>query len=80
MALGVALEFALAADVLRDAMAPSWDETGKLAAIAALRTVLNFFLQREVADEAAARRHGGGAPARRGVSPARPHTGHAVLR
>ena len=37
---------------------PSWDEIGKLAAIAALRTILNFFLQREIADEAARRRRG----------------------
>ena len=56
--LAVALEFALAADILRTAIAPSWDEIGKLAAIAALRTVLNFFLQREIADEAARRRRG----------------------
>ena len=56
--LAVALEFALAADILRTAIAPSWDEIGKLAAIAALRTILNFFLQREIADEAARRRRG----------------------
>ncbi len=46
--LMLALEFALAADILRTAIAPGWDEIGKLAAIAALRTVLNFFLQREM--------------------------------
>jgi uncharacterized membrane protein len=51
--LALALEFALAADILRTAIAPSWDDIGKLAAIAALRTLLNFFLQREI--EAAAR-------------------------
>jgi uncharacterized membrane protein len=51
--LAVALEFTLAADILRTAIAPSWEEIGKLAAIAALRTLLNFFLQREI--EAAAR-------------------------
>lgn len=56
--LAVALEFALAADILRTAIAPSWDEIGKLASIAALRTILNFFLQREIADEAARRRRG----------------------
>ena len=42
--LVLALEFALAADILRTAIAPGWEEIGKLAAIAALRTVLNFFL------------------------------------
>ncbi len=46
--LMLALEFALAADILRTAIAPGWEEIGKLAAIAALRTVLNFFLQREI--------------------------------
>lgn len=46
--LMLALEFALAADILRTAIAPGWEEIGKLAAIAALRTVLNFFLQREM--------------------------------
>ena len=51
--LAVALEFALAADILRTAIAPSWEEIGKLAAIAALRTLLNHFLQREI--ETAAR-------------------------
>ena len=52
--LALSLEFALAADILRTAVAPSWDEIGKLAAIAVLRTALNFFLQREI-DSARAR-------------------------
>lgn len=46
--LALALEFTLAADVLKTAVAPSWDDIGKLAAIATLRTALNFFLQKEV--------------------------------
>ncbi|WP_244142090.1 DUF1622 domain-containing protein [aff. Roholtiella sp. LEGE 12411] len=46
--LAVALEFELAADILRTAVAPTWDEIGKPAAIVVLRTVLNFFLQREI--------------------------------
>ncbi|WP_231881553.1 DUF1622 domain-containing protein [Deinococcus puniceus] len=46
--LAVALEFTLAADILRTAIAPTWDEIGKLAAIATLRTLLNYFLQREI--------------------------------
>ncbi len=46
--LAVALEFELAADILRTAVAPTWNEIGQLAAIAALRTVLNFFLQKEI--------------------------------
>jgi uncharacterized membrane protein len=45
--LALALEFALASDLIRTAVAPSWDEIGKLAAIMALRTALNYFLERE---------------------------------
>ena len=50
--LALSLEFLLGADILRTAVEPSWDEIGRLAAIAAIRTALNFFLQREIADEA----------------------------
>ena len=46
--LSLALELELAADILRTAMAPTWDEIGKLAAIAVLRTLLNYFLEREI--------------------------------
>ncbi|MEO6582773.1 MAG: DUF1622 domain-containing protein [Ferruginibacter sp.] len=46
--LTVALELLLAADILATAIAPSWDEIGKLAAIASLRTALNYFLEREL--------------------------------
>ena len=54
--LAVALEFQLAADVLSTAIAPSWEQLGKLAAIVVIRTALNFFLMREVnAEEAKAR-------------------------
>lgn len=53
--LALALEFELGADILRTAVAPTWSEIGQLAAIAAVRTALNFFLQQEI-DKAAARR------------------------
>lgn len=46
--LSVVLEFLLAADILRTAIAPTWNDIGKLAAIAGIRTALNYFLQREV--------------------------------
>ena len=46
--VGVALELLLGADVLATAVAPSWDDIGKLAAIATIRTVLNFFLEKEL--------------------------------
>jgi uncharacterized membrane protein len=47
-ALALALEFLLAADILRTAVAPNWDDIGKLAAIATLRTLLNYFLEKEL--------------------------------
>jgi uncharacterized membrane protein len=50
--LALSLEFLLGADILRTAVEPSWDEIGRLAAIAAIRTALNYFLQREIAQEA----------------------------
>jgi uncharacterized membrane protein len=44
----LALEFALAADIADTAISPTWDAIGQLAAIAAIRTVLNFYLARDV--------------------------------
>jgi uncharacterized membrane protein len=49
--LVLGLEFQLAADVLRTAISPSFEEIGRLAAIAAIRTLLNYFLNREIAQE-----------------------------
>lgn len=46
--LTVSLELLLGADILATAIAPTWDEIGKLAAIAVLRTALNYFLEREL--------------------------------
>src|ERR1043166_3064506 len=46
--VAVALELMLGADVLATAVAPSWNELGKLAAIANIRTALNYFLEREL--------------------------------
>ena len=48
--LVLALEFQLAADILGTAVSPSWDQIGKLGAIASIRTFLNFFLVREMKD------------------------------
>jgi uncharacterized membrane protein len=47
-AVSVSLELLLGADVLATAVAPSWDDIGKLAAIAVLRTALNYFLEKEL--------------------------------
>lgn len=49
--LALALEFQLAADILSTAIAPGWQEIGKLGAIAVIRTALNFFLSRETQEE-----------------------------
>lgn len=42
------LEFELAADIVRTAIAPSWTDIGQLGAIAVIRTFLNYFLERDV--------------------------------
>ncbi|WP_240737116.1 DUF1622 domain-containing protein [Hymenobacter metallicola] len=49
--LALALEFQLGADILSTAIAPSWEQIGKLGAIAVIRTALNFFLSKEMKDE-----------------------------
>ena len=49
--LALALEFQLGADILSTAVAPSWTEIGKLGAIAIIRTVLNYFLSKEMREE-----------------------------
>jgi uncharacterized membrane protein len=46
----LSLEFALGADIIRTAISPTWDEIGKLAVIAAVRTALNFFLAHDLED------------------------------
>jgi uncharacterized membrane protein len=42
------LEFELAADIIRTAISPSWTDIGQLAAIAGIRTFLNFFLESDL--------------------------------
>ncbi|MCA1624859.1 MAG: DUF1622 domain-containing protein [Acidobacteria bacterium] len=49
--LALALEFQLGADILSTAISPSWDQIGKLGAIAVIRTALNYFLSREMEQE-----------------------------
>jgi uncharacterized membrane protein len=49
--LALGLEFQLASDILRTAVAPTLREIGELAAVAAIRTALNFFLAREIREE-----------------------------
>lgn len=42
------LTFQLGADIIETASAPNWDEIGRLAAVAVIRTFLNFFLEHDV--------------------------------
>jgi uncharacterized membrane protein len=51
--LVLGLEFQLAADIMKTAVAPSFTEIGQLAAIAGIRTMLNYFLTKEIAGERA---------------------------
>ncbi len=44
------LTFQLAADLVNTSFEPTWDELGRLAIIAVIRTFLSFFLDRELAD------------------------------
>ena len=60
--LALALEFLLGADILRTAVDPTWEELTRLAAIAAIRTVLNYFLQREIESEMASAARGQRSP------------------
>ncbi|RKR86031.1 putative membrane protein [Micromonospora pisi] len=75
--LTLGLEFQLAADVLRTAIAPSFQQIGQLAAIATIRTALNFFLRREIEQEQRQVTVDGGAhdgplPSGRQVDPTQP--------
>ncbi len=42
------LEFTLGADIIRSAISPTWDDIGMLAAVAVIRTFLNYFLERDL--------------------------------
>ena len=59
----LALEFALAADIVRTAVAPTWEDITKLAVIASIRTMLNYFLAKDIAEFDRLRAPGGVTPA-----------------
>ena len=42
------LEFELAADIIGSVFSPTWQEVGKLGAIAVIRTFLNYFLEKDL--------------------------------
>ena len=56
--LSLALEFQLGADILGTAVSPSWDQLGKLAAVAVIRTGLNYFLMMEMKAQASPKQPG----------------------
>ena len=43
------LTFQLAADVVATTVAPTWEDVGRLAAVAGIRTFLSYFLDHELA-------------------------------
>ena len=45
------LQFALAADIVRSVISPSWTEIGHLAAIAAIRAFLSYFLEKDLIEQ-----------------------------
>jgi uncharacterized membrane protein len=44
------LTFQFAADIIETSIAPTWQELGQLGAIAVIRTFLNYFLERDLAE------------------------------
>jgi uncharacterized membrane protein len=48
MWLLLGLEFQLAADIIQSVVSPTWQDIGELAAIAVIRTFLNYFLERDM--------------------------------
>jgi len=52
--LALALEFQLGADILSTAVDPTMNQIARLAAIAVIRTALNYFLSREMREESRA--------------------------
>ena len=46
-------------DIVSTSLAPGWEEVGRLAAIAAIRTFLSYFLDREVEQTRVSQREAG---------------------
>jgi uncharacterized membrane protein len=44
------LTFQLAADIIETSITTNWDAVGRIAAIAVIRTFLNYFLERDLTD------------------------------
>jgi uncharacterized membrane protein len=50
------LTFQLAADIIETSITTSWDAVGRIAAVAVIRTFLNYFLERDL-EEVRNRQH-----------------------
>jgi uncharacterized membrane protein len=50
--LMLGLEFMLAGDIIKTAIAPTWNQLGQLALIAFIRTFLNYFLEKDLSKTA----------------------------
>jgi uncharacterized membrane protein len=48
--LAAGLTFQLAGDIVHTAVTPTWDDIGRLAATAVIRTFLTYFLERDIRD------------------------------
>ncbi|MDT3686358.1 MAG: DUF1622 domain-containing protein [Pseudorhodoplanes sp.] len=48
--LVAALTFQLGADIIETSIAPTWDDVGRLAVIAIIRTLLNYFLEKDIGE------------------------------
>jgi uncharacterized membrane protein len=48
--LVVALTFQLAADIIETSITTSWEAVGRIAAVAVIRTFLNYFLERDLSE------------------------------
>lgn len=44
------MTFQLASDIIETSISPTWDDLGRLAVIAVIRTGLNFFLERDLSE------------------------------
>ena len=65
--LVVGLTFQLAADIIETAITTDWQAIARVAAVAVIRTFLNYFLERDMTEvrELRAEQHSAGAPAER---------------
>jgi len=53
------LTFQLAADIIETSITTSWDAVGRLAAVAVIRTFLNYFLENDLGEMREREREGG---------------------